>query len=406
MAKPKISWRDLLDETIAGLTAKLGRTIWMISGTVAGVATLVSIFGLSRTTSNRINENFNALTATEVIVEPETSGNVGGGTTKQSAIPWDAEKRLSRLNGVVSVGTLTTIADYPIHPFPVADQADPNLPVKAASPGLFAAINAQLLTGRYFDQGHSNRADRVAVLGATAAERLNIKRLDKPRTINFHKHAYLVLGVLQIDQTTPRAADLYDAIIIPNGTARTDFALKAPGSVHIDTARGATRLIETQAPAELNPSSPELLTARRTSGAPTRLRDQTKQDINYLYLAIGAVVLLLAAAFITALSITSVQERTGEIGLRRALGASQRHITLQFLAECATIGTIGGLLGTAIGIAVTVGTAWIRKDTPVLDTWLPFAAAGGGIFLSVIAGIYPAWKAAHLEPVEALRSST
>jgi macrolide transport system ATP-binding/permease protein len=406
MAKPRILWRDLVDETIAGLTAKIGRTIWMVSGTIAGVATLVSIVGLSRTTGNRINENFNALTATEVIVEPETQGNVGGGTVNQSALPWDAEKRLARLNGVVASGTLSALFDLAIHPFPIPDQADPTLPIKAASPGLFRSINAKLLMGRYFDSGHSIRADRVCILGATAAQRLNINRLDTPHTINFARHTYLVIGVIRTDQTSPRAAELYDAVIVPNGTAQRDFQLKAPTSVHIDTARGATRLIESQAPAALNPAAPDRLSARRTSGAPTRLRDQTKQDINFLYLAIGGVVLLLAAAFITALSITSVQERTGEIGLRRALGASQRHITMQFLAECATIGVIGGLTGTAIGIAVTVGTAASRNDTPVLDAWLPIAAAGGGVLLSIVAGLYPAFKAARLEPVDALRSST
>ena len=99
-------------------------------------------------------------------------------------------------------------------------------------------------------------------------------------------------------------------------------------------------------------------------------------------------------------------ERTGEIGLRRALGASRRHIAEQFLLESTTVGFIGGVLGASVGTLVVIAVSAAQQWTPVIDPFVPFLAPVVGGLTGLVAGTYPALRAARLEPVEALRSGT
>ena len=138
---------------------------------------------------------------------------------------------------------------------------------------------------------------------------------------------------------------------------------------------------------------------------PRRVRDNVKSDLNGLFLMLGGVSLLVGAIGIANVTLVSVIERTGEIGLRRALGASRRHIAQQFLSESVTIGFVGGVLGASIGTFVVTGVASYQTWIPVLDPLVPLAAPLVGGLVGLISGTYPALRAARLAPVDALRSA-
>jgi putative ABC transport system permease protein len=98
-------------------------------------------------------------------------------------------------------------------------------------------------------------------------------------------------------------------------------------------------------------------------------------------------------------------ERIGEIGLRRALGATRRQIGAQFLLESVVIGLLGGLIGAALGVAAVVVVSVLREWTPIVSTPMVIGSAFLGGVIGLLAGVYPALKAATIEPIAALRSS-
>jgi hypothetical protein len=259
-----------------------------------------------------------------------------------------------------------------------------------------------LRSGRVFDAGHSQRADRVVVLGPAAAERLGLVDADQQPAIFVGEHLYLVVGILS---DVARQAEVLGAVIMPEGTARHDFALAAPGTVQIDTTVGAARLVAHQAPIALNPDDPTVFRVAQPPDA-SSTRNAVRNDLNALFVTLGSVSLLVGALGIANVTLVSVLERVGEIGLRRALGAGRRHIAAQFLTESAVTGLFGGVIGTSVGVITIVLVAWQQHWTPVLDPRLPLVAPAVGTLIGLIAGLYPAWRAARLQPVEALRSGT
>lgn len=409
IVRSRLSARDLVTEAVSGMLARPGRTMLTVLGTVLGVVALVATLGLTKTSGNQIVTRIDTLAATSVSV---TNRSEGGGFFGQSdrgvsSIPWDAEDRLTRLNGVVAAGTLTRVDTEGalVSSVPINDplgQSEFAMDVVAASPGLFATVIAELGTGRFFDEGHSARHEPVAVLGPGAARRLNVSRVNQQPAIFVGDTTLAVIGILE---DVAREASLLNSVIIPDGTARELFGTQAPAEVHIRTELGAAQLIGGQAALALAPNDPELLRVS-VPREQTAVKSGVKEDLNSQFLILGGISLLVGAIGIANVTLVSVMERVGEIGLRRATGARRRHIAAQFLAESAAMGFVGGILGASLGVLVVVVVSAQRQWTPVLDLYVPLLAVPGGALIGLIAGLYPAWRASVLEPVDALRGGT
>jgi len=397
-----ITIRDLFDEALAGIFARPVRMMLTVLGVAIGLTALVATVGLTRTASNRIISQFDRVAATELFITAKPGRTTG--IVDPKAIPWDAPTRLRRLNGVVATGTMSEVhvGNALVSSSPVKDplnQVAFKLSVYAASPDLFSAVRAELETGRLPDLGHSNRADRVAVLGPDAARRLGVMGLKQLPAVSIGDHLYLIVGILR---DVARRPELLGSVIIPEGTARHDFGLTGPERVVVETKIGATHLIADQARLALRPDDPRVLKIE-VPQEPKRLRDEVQTDLSAMFLLLGGLSLVVGAIGIANITLVGVMERTGEIGLRRAIGATRGHIAAQFLFESASMGVIGGIIGASVGVLIVVAVSAYQVWTPVLDPAAPVLAplVGGGIGL--LSGTYPALRAAHLEPVEALR---
>jgi putative ABC transport system permease protein len=377
-----------------------------ILGTVLGIASLVATLGFAQTAAAQIARQFDGVAATQVVVTPaKAKAGQENTTVAAGRLPWDAPTRVGTLVGVESAALLSELElaeDETITTVPVND---PSAPI-VASPRLFAAtadvmnvIDGSLGAGRFFDEGHEARTDRVAVLGGRAAQDMGVNRVDSQPSVFIAGVAYSVIGIL--DGAGARS-ELQDAVIVPQSTGRADFGLAAPGELAIRIAVGAGPLVAEQAVVALQPDDPESLEASAPSSS-SDLSDSVQADVNIVFLILGVIALLAGGLGIANVTFLSVMERVGEIGLRRALGATRRQIGRQFMVESVVIGFIGGIIGSAVGVAAVIVVAVIQGWAPETD---PLVAIGGALLGAVVgwaSGWYPARRAASIEPVEALR---
>jgi putative ABC transport system permease protein len=403
----RFSVQDLLVEASYGVGARPSRLIMTTLGTVLGIASLVVTIGFAQTAAGQISNQFDAVSATQIMIEPASTRNSSGAEQATGRLPWDASERVDRLAGVEGAGLVADvdvgsqlITSVPVNDPSAAQTLSPS--VIATSPGLLAAVRGKVVTGRYFDAGHDERADRVAVLGSRAADVLGINRVDSQPSIFIAEVPYTVIGIID---GVERRANLLDAVILPLNTARADFGLTAPAELHVQIDVGAGTLVARQAPIALDPNAPENFTVQAPAAA-SALQDNIQADINIVFLTLGILALLAGGLGIANVTLLSVMERVGEIGLRRALGATKRDIARQFIVESAVIGLLGGLIGSALGVFAIVVVSLLQGWTPILDPVVAVGAALLGTVVGLAAGAYPAVRASNIEPITALRGGT
>ncbi len=397
-----LSLGDLLGEATATVSQQPSRFILTALGTVLGVASLVATIGVAKTAGNQIEVRFDEASETEVVVEavaPDAAEQTAG----DWPIPWESQQLLEDLNGVVSAGTISSvdIEDTPITGVTLTAAAGPTrqLNVLAVSPGTLSAAQAEIV-GTGLRSIHSRRASAVVVLGRGAAQNLNVNRVDNQPVIFIGEHPVRVIGIIEEAASQPR---LLESVIVSDGFAQAQLGLERPESVVIRTAPAAAQLIGSQAALALAPAKPEELRVRVPADT-ALLRSRVGSDVNTLFLALGTISLAVGTIGIANVTLVSVRERTTELGLRRALGATGSDIGLLIVAESILTGLVAGVIGASLGTLVLVGVAAWRSWLPVLDIWVPLAAPVLGACVGLCAGAYPAMRAAVIEPIAALRS--
>ncbi|MFF1278176.1 ABC transporter permease [Streptomyces marokkonensis] len=399
--RPWIAPRDLWTEAVAGVLARPLRSALTTLGTVLGIGTLVITIGVASTAAHQIVGRFNALTATSVTVEvpPPASDTV-------PLVGWEGIAAVDRLAGVESSAALAQTDELAAVQVRTNDVVTPGglsgqtLAVAAASPSLPAAVRGDVTAGRFYDSGDIARHARVAVLGDQAARLLGITEVNDSPAVFFKGHSFTVIGILGGFKREQR---LSTSVILPPTTARDRLGLGTVNRVLINTSLGAAQQVARQSPVALTPNSAKALTVLAPPDL-SKARKGVQGDVNSLFLVLGLVSLIVGAIGIANVTLVTVMERVGEIGLRRALGASRRQIAGQFLMESTTIGLLGGIIGAALGMVVVVSVSAVKDWTPVLDGRLALGAPVVGAVVGLLAGVYPSLRASRMEPVEALRA--
>jgi putative ABC transport system permease protein len=400
--RSRLRARDLGSEALAGLLQRPGRSALTALGTVLGIGGFVAIVGLSQTAAGQIGKDFNLQDATQVTVHDTGASKASDPTLN---FPMNADAKADRIHGVIAAGVWWSVSFSKAAVSSMPDGAGGGglaLPVIAASPGALTASGATVGEGVLFNQFHENRAQQVAVLGQTAAAQLGISSLVNQPAIFIAGQPFTVIGIVSDD---PRLPQLNLGVMVPEDTALRLWGPPTPSSAAqmvIHTRLGAAQVVASQAAVALRPDNPKLLTASAPVN-PAQLRHSVTASLNSAFLALAGIALIVGAVGIGNTTLVAVLERAGEIGLRRALGARPRHITMQFLAESTALGLFGGLVGACAGLIAVIAVTIYQQWTALLDPRIVAAAPVAGAVIGLLAGLYPALRASSIEPADALR---
>jgi putative ABC transport system permease protein len=242
----------------------------------------------------------------------------------------------------------------------------------------------------------------TVVLGAGAANTLQIPNVSGRVQLFIGGTWFTVVGILKPLILAP---DLDHVAFIGLPVASRLFRTQQSGSTiyvraNVDHVSEVSNLLAATA----DPQQPDGVQVSRPSDS-LEARAAAKTQFTTLLLALGAVALLVGGIGIANIMVISVLERRGEIGLRRALGATKRHISTQFLMESALLAALGGVAGLLFGAIATLVYSIAQNQPMVVPAYVLVAAPAAGLAIGAVAGLYPARKAARLSPTEALRAA-
>jgi putative ABC transport system permease protein len=278
----------------------------------------------------------------------------------------------------------------------------------AASPGAVQAMGLTMVAGSPLSRYENDTSQHVAMIdtGTAAALGISPARLPSQPAVFVDGIAYTVVGVYGSAQ---RVVTDESAMLIPENTALADFGNPEPGIGNQDEAQlavatriGAAQAVARQLAAAEQPTDPDRLVVTSPPN-PQNLQGEVSGDLAGLFLVLASISLLIGAVGIANTTLVAVLERTEEIGLRRAVGARPRHVAAQFLTESTALGTLGGLIGTCIGVGTVVIFAAAKDWTAVLNPAFTLPAPLIGSVVGLLAGAYPALRAARTSPLAALR---
>ena len=387
--------RELLSVGAIGLRTRRLRAALSALGIAIGISAIVAGLGISASSQANLLAQIDAL-GTNLLTASPGQQVLGG----QAQLDPTAVGKVAHIPGVTDVAGVYQVPNTaPLRTNYISALATGGVGVEAADPSLLTTLRGQLASGAFLTSATANYP--AVVLGATAARQLGITSLARHPLIYIQGKWFAVIGIMR---PVPLAPELDPQVLIGLPAAERAFGVtNAATDVYVRTDTTAVTPVRSLLARSANPEHPEVVQVSRPSDA-LAARADAEGSYNTLLLGLGAVALLVGGIGIANVMIISVIERRGEIGLRRALGATRRDIASQFLSESLILSLIGGTAGAALGFAVTAEYA-AAKNLPVA---LSLPAFGGGIAAALVigvgAGVYPGLRAAALAPTEALRA--
>jgi putative ABC transport system permease protein len=383
---------DVLRTGSLGLRTRRLRAALSALGIAIGIASMVAVLGISESSKADLLAQLDELGTNLLEVAPGQSF-----FGEESELPASASAMLGRVGGVQQVAAVHDV-DATVRRNDLIDPAETGgIAVAAADPALADTVAAQLRDGRFLDAATARYP--TVVLGSGAANQLGID--DTGSRVYLGDRWFTVIGILE---PVPLAPALDSSALIGFEAAERWFGEERDAStIYVRADPDAIESgVRDLLGATANPDHPEEVEVSRPSDA-IEAKAAARTAFTSLFLGLGAVALLVGGVGIANVMVISVLERRSEVGLRRALGATRRHVGAQFACESLLLAAAGGAVGVALGALVTVGYAESRGWTTVV----PPAALGGGVvaalLIGAVAGVYPAMRAARLSPTDALR---
>jgi putative ABC transport system permease protein len=400
----RLRLKDGLRVASVGLRARPLRAALSALGIAIGTAAIVGVLGLSSSSQAGLLAEIDRLGTNMLTVEAGRSF-----TGQEARLPRAAPARITHLNNVQLVTHTALMKGEKVYRNPMVPVGNTGgIQVRASSLNLLSVLSTGVARGNWLNKGTATVP--VAVLGSAAAQRLGIERVYPDQRIWLGHQWFNIAGILK---PSPLAPDIDNSALIGYAAAqkylgyvsmvRGEAEAGPPSSIYVRAAIDQVAAVQSLLAQTANPEAPNEVAVSRPSDLLTA-RAAAAGAFSSLFLGLGVVALIVGAVGVANIMIISVLERRSEIGLRRALGATQSQIRTQFLGESILLAVIGGVVGVLAGGAATA----VYASTKSWAVVIPVEAWSGGIAAAILigafAGLLPAVRASRLPPTVALRT--
>jgi len=382
-------------------------------GVIIGVAAVIAMMAIGEGAKKMIEDQFAAMGTNLLVVMPgsTTSGGARGGSGSMPSLTWEDLKAIREQVSSVANAAPSLRSNAMV----ISEDQNWTTTVYGTTPEYFAIRSWPIARGEGLTSSDVDGGAKVVVLGRTVVDKLYGPSADPVgQVLRIKNMPFQVVGVAAVKGQSAMGQDYDDAVFIPVTTfqAKIQGGLQAyiNGSIMV-TATGPTTVAKAQDEItellrdrhHIRKGADDDFSIRNLAEMASAQQEGTK-TMTTLLASVAAVSLLVGGIGIMNIMLVSVTERTREIGIRIAIGAKARDILAQFLTEALSLSLAGGLIGIAIGVysayEIAARFKWpilIRPDIIVISVVF-------SILVGVVFGLYPARKAARLDPIEALRS--
>jgi putative ABC transport system permease protein len=401
-------WESVLI-AFEGLNANKLRAILTMLGIIIGVGSVIAMVSLGLGVQQKVQNSIASLGSNLLIVAPGASS--APGTVHSAAgsnitlTNQDAKAIAKEIVGVKYVAP--SVSDtYQL----IYGNQNWKTKVQGATEELLAIRDFKIASGRFFSTSDEDARARVAVVGQTVVTNLFGNVNPVGQTIRIGTAPFRVIGVLASKGQSTMGQDQDDTVIVPLTTAQErlmgitylgNISVQAESDKVIDKVQtDITTLLRTRH--HLAAKAEDDFSVRNLTAIMSTMKDTTSSLTLFLG-SVAAISLVVGGIGIMNIMLVSVTERTREIGIRKALGATYSNILLQFLIEAIVISVTGGLLGISLGVVGAYIVSLVAGWNTVISSMAIIAAFSVSVMIGLFFGIYPARKAALLDPIDALR---
>ena len=399
---------ELLKMAALSLVANKLRTMLTMLGIIIGVAAVIAMVSVGMGVRQNVVDSISRLGSNLLVVMPGSANRGGMRGAAGSVITLtydDAEAIQKRIKGVEYVSP-TVSGSYQI----VYGHENWNSSVQGVVPEYAAIQSLTLKSGLFFTEHDVDVRSRVAVIGTTVATNLFGEVNPVGKKIRIGTSPYTVIGLIASKGSSSMGQDQDDIVLIPITTAQERLlGITYVRSINVQVTE-ADQMDRVQNQIEnllrqrhrLSKDAEDDFNVRNM----TSLMETMSETTTMLTLLLGSIAgisLIVGGIGIMNILVASVVERTREIGIRKAIGATYNSIMLQFLIESTLISVLGGIVGIGVGVGLSMAIAKFGSFKTVISVESIIVAFGFSLAIGIIFGILPARRAARLDPIDALR---
>jgi len=382
-------------------------------GVIIGVGAVIALVAAGAGTQATVTERFTSLGSNLLVISPARSfarGVRGAASSGRSLTNDDVDSIAQLATAVAAIAP-----EYSTNAQIVYGSNNTSTSILGVTPAYQTVRKWTVERGRFIDELDNTTQAKVVVLGATVVSDLFGNTLAEPlgKTIRINRQNYEIIGILASKGASGGMGNMDDQAFIPLTTAQIKFGgagnrklqainVQAASAEKMDLAQAQLTAIMRARHGLLSTQANDFSIQNQTQIV--EMVQQTSQTFTTLLSSIAAISLLVGGIGIMNIMLVSVTERTREIGIRKAVGATKRDILSQFLVEAIVMGIVGGLIGVLVGYAgAGVVTPLLGGTRAVVTPASVAMALGVSVAVALFFGIYPASRAGALDPIEALR---